>query len=192
MKASKNIPAIVLVAAIVVLALFVFRSVFFVLPFGVVPGISRTAGADGPSISGLFHGFGAVGRYALFILPAALIILWGAVLLWVYRDAERRGMSGLLWLLLVLVGNVVGLLIYAIVRSDTALGRRNGTAGGSAAGAGPCPGCGAPLTTGFAYCPRCGKSLKKGCPACGKPVEEGWKACPACGAGLDPSAPRDA
>lgn len=191
MTVSKNGKTVALVIIGVVLALFAFRSVFFLLPFGVLPGVSRTAGAAGPSISGFFHGFGAAGRYALFVLPAAFIILWGAVLLWVYRDAERRGMSGILWLLLVLIGNVVGLLIYAIVRSDTALGRRNGTGGVSAAGAARCPGCGDPLPAGCAFCPQCGRSLKKACPACGKPVEEGWKACPICGARLDPGDIRD-
>jgi len=133
MTASNNGKTIALVIIIVVLALFAFRSVFFLLPFGVLPGISRAAGEMGPSVSGWFHGFGTIGRYALFILPAAFIILWGAVLLWVYRDAEHRGMSGILWLLLVLIGNVIGLLIYAIVRSETPVGRRNADGGGAAA-----------------------------------------------------------
>lgn len=186
MTVSKNGKTVALVIIGVVLALFAFQAVFFLLPFGVLPGVSRAAGVAGPSISGFFHGFGAVGRYALFVLPAAFIILWGAVLIWVYRDAERRGMSGILWLLLVLIGNVVGLLIYAIVRSDTALGRRNGTGGGTGGGAAKCPGCGDPLPAGCAFCPHCGRSLKKACPACGKPVEAGWKACPTCGARLDP------
>ena len=185
MTVSKNRLTVALVIIGVVLALFAFLSVFFLLPFGFLPGVSRAAGAAGPSISGFFHGFGAAGRYALFVLPAAFIILWGAVLLWVYRDAERRGMSGILWLLLVLIGNVVGLLIYAIVRSDTALGRRNGADGVTAAGAARCPGCGDPLPAGCSFCPHCGRSLKKACPACGKPVGEGWKACPICGARLD-------
>jgi hypothetical protein len=196
MTASNNGKAIALVILIVILALFAFRSVFILLPFGVLPGASRAAGEIGPSISGWFHGFGAIGRYALFILPAALIILWGAVLLWVYRDAERRGMSGILWLLLVLVGNIIGLLVYVIVRSETSFGRRAAPGGGPKdvppAGPGRCPHCGNPVAPDYAYCPHCGKGLRTVCPACGKPVVEGWKACPACGARLDPSSIRDA
>ncbi len=182
-----NGKTIALVVVIVILALFALRSAFLLLPFGVVPGLHRSVGEIGPSISGFFHGFGGIGRLALFLLPAAFIVLWGAILIWVYRDAEKRGMSGILWLLLVLVGNVIALLIYAIVRSETPVKR---PARGEAAEAGcpparSCPGCGKALAPGYAFCPHCGRSLTKTCPACGKPVEEGWKACPACGAGLD-------
>lgn len=194
MTNSNNGRSIALVIIIVVLALFAFRAVFFLLPFGVFPGMHRMAGEIGPSISGFFHGFGSIGRFALFLLPAAFIILWGAVLIWVYRDAEKRGMNGILWLLLVLIGNVIGLLIYAIVRSETPA--RRPAQGGTTVGAGcppeTCPGCGKTLSPGYAYCPYCGKNLKKTCPACGRPVEGGWKACPACGANIDPGATRDA
>jgi hypothetical protein len=194
MTSSNNGKTIALVIIIVILALFAFRSVFFLLPFGILPGIHHTAGEIGPSISGWFHGFGWIGRFALFLLPAAFIVLCGAVLIWVYRDAEKRGMSGILWLLLVLIGNVIGLLIYAIVRSETPV--KQPTPGGAAETAScppaTCGGCGKPLAAGYAFCPHCGKSLKKTCPACGKPAEEGWKICPACGANIDPGAVRQA
>jgi len=195
MADSNNGKTIALVIIIVVLGLLAFRSIFFLLPFGVIPGLSRHVGDIGPSISGFFHGFGAMGRFALFLLPIAFILLWGAVLVWVYRDAEKRGMSGVLWLLLVLIGNVIGLLIYAIVRSETPV--RRPAQGGQAGGPACCPpeacaACGKPVTPGYAFCPHCGRSLKKTCPVCGKPVEEGWKACPSCGASLDPSATRQA
>jgi RNA polymerase subunit RPABC4/transcription elongation factor Spt4 len=194
MTDSNNGRSIALVIIIVVLALFAFRAVFFLLPFGVFPGMHRMAGEIGPSISGFFHGFGSIGRFALFLLPAAFILLWGAVLIWVYRDAEKRGMNGILWLLLVLIGNVIGLLIYAIVRSETPARRpaQDGATGGVGCPPEACPGCGKTLSPGYAYCPYCGKSLKKTCPACGKPVEEGWKACPACGTNIDPGATRNA
>ena len=194
MANSNNGKTIALVIIIVVLGLLAFRSIFFLLPFGVIPGLSRHVGDIGPSVSGFFHGFGAMGRFALFLLPVAFIVLWGAVLIWVYRDAEKRGMSGILWLLLVLIGNVIGLLIYAIVRSETPVRRpaQGGAAGPVCCPPEACPGCSKPVTPGYAFCPHCGRSLKKTCPVCGKPVEEGWKVCPSCGASLDPSAPRQA
>jgi hypothetical protein len=190
-NSNNNGRSIALVIVIVVLALFAFRSVFFLLPFGVIPGLHRAAGEIGPSLSGWFHGFGWIGRLALFTLPAALIILWGAVLIWVYRDAEKRGMHGLLWLLLVLITNVVGLLIYAIVRSETPVRRPQMTAEKPAfCPPETCPACGKPVGPGYAFCPHCGKSLTKTCPSCGKPVEEGWKVCPVCGTDLRPDARR--
>jgi RNA polymerase subunit RPABC4/transcription elongation factor Spt4 len=187
MTNSNNGRTIALVIVIVVLALFAFRSVFVLLPFGVLPGVARSAGHWG-SMSDWFHGFGTIGRIALFLLPAAFIILWGAVLIWVYRDAEKRGMSGILWLLLVLIGNVIGLLIYAIVRSETPVRRRadNGAGQPVCCPTKTCKGCGKPLGAGFEFCPYCGMSLKRGCPSCGKPVQDDWKVCPACGAPIDP------
>ncbi len=191
MTVSNNGKSIALVIIIVVLALFAFRSIFFVMPFGIFPGIARSASGVGHTFRGWLDGFGPLGAISLVVLPVALIILWGAVLIWVYRDAEKRGMSGILWLLLVLIGNVIGLLIYAIVRSETPVKRRDEGAGG---GAGPekCPGCGNRVGAGHSFCPYCGKSLKPTCPACGKMVDGSWKACPACGAGIDPGQPRQA
>ncbi len=190
MTASNNGKTIALVVVIVILALFAFRSVFSLMPFGVFPGIARGMGEMGHSFRGWFDGFGPFASIPLIVLPVALIVLWGAVLIWVYRDAEMRGMNGILWLLLVLIGNVIGLLIYAIVRSETPV-RRAGQGGakeGPPPAAETCSGCGKPLTSGFAFCPYCGKPTKGTCPACGKPVESGWKVCPACGATTDPGA----
>jgi len=35
---------------------------------------------------------------------------------WVYRDAESRGMGGVLWLIVVILTGIIGLIIYLIVR----------------------------------------------------------------------------
>ncbi len=190
MAVSNNGKTIALVVVIVILALFAFRSVFLFMPFGVFPGVARSVGDIGHSFRGWFDGFGPLASIPMIILPIALIVLWGAVLIWVYRDAEMRGMSGILWLLLVLIGNVIGLLIYAIVRSETPVRRRaeNGSKGAACCPAGTCSGCGKPLAPGHAFCPYCGKATKGVCHACGKPVESGWKVCPACGTTIDPGA----
>jgi RNA polymerase subunit RPABC4/transcription elongation factor Spt4 len=167
MTNSNNGRSIALVIIIVVLALLAFRSVFFLLPFGVLPGLHRSVGEIGPSISGWFHGFGWIGRLALFTLPAGL--------------------------LLVLIANVIGLLIYAIVRSETPIRRPQGPPEqGPGQPPATCPSCGKPVGPGYAFCPYCGKDLKKTCPSCGRPVEEGWKVCPVCGADLRPDAARQA
>ncbi len=59
-----------------------------------------------------FSGFGS---YACWIW-GILILIWLAVLVWVYKDAKRRGKSGLLWFLIVLFLNIIGLIIWLIVR----------------------------------------------------------------------------
>jgi hypothetical protein len=104
-------------------------------------------------------------------------------------------MSGLLWALLVFIGNLVGLLIYLIVRQDNP--RYDEPAGSPASSpAGPptdalkkpstCPACQKPVEKGFVYCPHCGASLQKTCPGCGRAAEAAWKVCPHCGASLKP------
>jgi RNA polymerase subunit RPABC4/transcription elongation factor Spt4 len=185
-----NIAIVVLVVFMLLLA---FRSIFWVLPFGVFTGTASAFHRATRGLSGL-ENLGPLGT-PMAILPLAFLALWVLVLIWVYRDAERRGMSGILWLLLVLIGNVIGLLIYAIVRSERPVKLEVG-GGGAGLGAisGKCPGCGNAVAADHAFCPYCGKKLVQApsCPACGKPVEGSWKVCPVCGTGLDPGQPRQA
>ena len=52
----------------------------------------------------------------IILIPFIILIL---IAVWVYRDAESRGMSGILWLLIVIfVPYFIGLIIYLIVRRD--------------------------------------------------------------------------
>jgi RNA polymerase subunit RPABC4/transcription elongation factor Spt4 len=185
--------AIAIGILVVIMLLLAGGSVFWVLPFGMFHGAARAFRGAGPWVSG-FGDWGPLG-IPMLILPIALLVLWILVLIWVYRDAERRGMSGILWLLLVLIGNVIGLLIYAIVRSERPVKLEVGGGGaGLGATSGKCPGCGNAVAADHAFCPYCGKKLVQApsCPACGKPVEGSWKVCPVCGTGLDPGQPRQA
>ena len=45
-----------------------------------------------------------------------IFIIWLLVVAWVYKDAKRRGKSGILWALVVLIFNIIGLIIWLIVR----------------------------------------------------------------------------
>lgn len=38
------------------------------------------------------------------------------ICIWVYRDAESRGMSGILWLIVVILLGIIGLIVYLVVR----------------------------------------------------------------------------
>ncbi len=109
------------------------------------------------------------------VIALALFVLWIAVIIWVYKDAERRGMNGILWALLVLIGNLIGLLIYLIVRTEPV------TAPVKSAVDQSCPQCREPVAQGFSFCPHCGAALRTTCPQCGKAIEKDWKACPHCG-----------
>ena len=50
----------------------------------------------------------------LFML--AIFILTLAAMFWVYRDAERRGKTGCLWLLIISATGPLGFIAYLILR----------------------------------------------------------------------------
>ena len=61
------------------------------------------------------------GEFFLFtgvcLIVVVLLFVIGLLLaIWVYKDAERRGMSGVLWLIVVLIAGIIGLIIYLVVR----------------------------------------------------------------------------
>jgi len=146
--------------------LIVFGCIFLILPlfrFGIIQ----------------FLGVGLhAGRLPLFaFLPMALLFLfWLLVSVWVYNDAERSGMSGLLWALLVFFGNIVGLLIYLIVRSSSA--------SVAPLTAKTCPSCHGVIQPDFNVCPHCGANLQSTCPSCKSKVQSTWNVCPYCGESL--------
>jgi len=117
--------------------------------------------------------FGFVG---LSLLGLAFLAIWIAIIVWVYGDAEKRGMSGVLWALVVFIGHLVGLLIYLIVRSDHPIRVPSSRDQTSA-----CSKCGKPVGKEFKFCPHCGERMQPVCPKCTKPTEKSWQVCPHCG-----------
>lgn len=118
--------------------------------------------------------FGAAGLACL----AVLFIVFLFIAVWVYRDAESRGMGGALWLIIVLIANIFGLIIYLIVRKDRVQPMApmmgppqwapppggapppSPPSGGSApAGAATCKNCGSPLAPGATFCGKCGAQV---------------------------------
>ena len=62
-------------------------------------------------------------------LIATIIVLAiiGQIILcvWVYRNAQKRGMEPSIWLLIVLIASIIGLIIYIIVREPLLSEERN-------------------------------------------------------------------
>jgi len=56
---------------------------------------------------------GSLGCLAFVLV---LFIIGILIAVWVYRDAEKRGKSGVLWLIVVILLNIVGVIIWLIVR----------------------------------------------------------------------------
>lgn len=52
------------------------------------------------------------------LIPLVWFVIAILLCIWVYRDAESRGMNGVLWLIVVLIAGLIGLIIYLIIRKD--------------------------------------------------------------------------
>ncbi|MFH1943059.1 MAG: zinc ribbon domain-containing protein [bacterium] len=140
-------------------------------PLGIFPGFFNFLRVP-PSIEGIGCWTGGFVRFVPLLI---LTVLWIAVIVWVYKDAERRGMNGILWALLVFIGNLIALLIYLIVRSD------NLPTSDRTLATRPCSNCQKPVTPNYVFCPHCGTRLQAVCPKCERPIEDDWQVCPSCG-----------
>ncbi len=134
-----------------------------------------------PGLQGIRHIPNVFRWTALSGFSLAMLVIWIAVVVWVYRDSERRNMNGVLWALLVLIGNLIGLLIYLIVRSDNLPSQRAFQAHQT------CADCQKTIPVTCTFCPHCGIKLQPECPACKESIEKEWKACPHCGEKLPKS-----
>jgi len=60
-----------------------------------------------------------IGLGLLFCLvPIIWLVIAILLCIWVYRDAESRGMNGVLWLIVVLIAGIIGLIVYLVVRKE--------------------------------------------------------------------------
>ena len=113
----------------------------------------------------------AVSIIFLLILVPLIFGIPILVAVYVYRDANRRGMNAVLWMLVALLTpSLLGLIIYLLVRnnySDLT-----------------CPNCNTPVEESYVVCPNCRTKLRPTCEACGTAVQTSWKVCPHCGTDL--------
>jgi TctA family transporter len=52
------------------------------------------------------------------LIPIIWFIIAIVLCIWVYRDAESRGMNGVMWLIVVLLAGIIGLIVYLVVRKE--------------------------------------------------------------------------
>ena len=97
--------------------------------------------------------------YTLFGACFFWIIIWFVIFIliaiWVYKDAERRGKSGALWLIIVIILGLIGILIWLLVRPPIMRDeekmeddRRR------------CPNCGRIIPFDAKFCPYCNKKFE--------------------------------
>ncbi len=120
----------------------------------------------------------------------SLGIFWLVVIYWVWLDSGERTSNRAvryLYILLVTLFNIVGWIIYLIIRPSQTieeiywsdLERRYLKY--ETAELGDCPKCGTQLLPGYTFCPNCRYMLKKKCPSCKVYVDRKSKYCPHCG-----------
>lgn len=119
-----------------------------------------------------------------------LVVFWFVVLYWVWLDSGDRTSNKIVrcsYVLLVMVLNIIGLIIYLIIRPNQTieeiywadLERRYLKY--ETAELGDCPRCGRQLFPGFTFCPNCRYKLKRKCKKCHVFVDKKNKFCPHCG-----------
>ncbi|HZP57473.1 MAG TPA: zinc ribbon domain-containing protein [Dehalococcoidia bacterium] len=136
---------------------------------------------------------------AAIILTAYLIVMWIGALVWTYRDVQARtrdpfthGIS----VLLVLLFNLPGILLYLILRPKETLAEAYDRRLGAEAllqeiqDQATCPTCRRKISEDFLTCPYCRSGLRVPCASCGRALATTWVACPYCGADrVEPAAP---
>ena len=91
---------------------------------------------------------------AFCFIPLIAVIIGIVLAIWVYRDAEKRGSSGALWLIIVLITGIIGLIIWLIVRPPIG-GKKE------ASSERRCPNCGRIIPNDARVCPYCSKKFEE-------------------------------
>jgi hypothetical protein len=124
----------------------------------------------------------------LFVL--ALVVVWLALIVWTYLDAQRRIEDPVLVMCATAASlfPFIGTFVYSILRppefledakereleikaADLRVRQLSELA---------CPNCRYPVEKSYLRCPNCQRRLKDPCESCGKPVDPRWALCPYC------------
>ena len=98
-------------------------------------------------------GWALFGLGLLCIIPIIIFIIGILIAIWVYRDAEKRGSSGVLWLIIVLLTSIVGLIIWLVVRPPIGGEKKEPER--------RCPNCGRGIPNDARVCPYCNKNFEQ-------------------------------
>lgn len=124
-------------------------------------------------------------QMVVMAIVVVLVILYVLSIVWVIRDAYRRGEKWQIWGVVALVP-LLGALAYCLMRNpllqidrdeqelEIALKQRQ------LMHYGECNNCGYPVESDYILCPNCHVRLKNMCPTCHKALDPQWQVCPYC------------
>lgn len=187
MKSSTAQTLGIILAVLAFLMAVGFLRVLIGIPLGIIDG-----GNHGWIHRGGGHWFWPFSGF----FDLAAFVVWILAALWAHRDAQSRGMEGIVWGLIVFFLHILGLIIYLIVRTNHPV-----SAAGPAERQSPvppaegepistipavprtlvCKSCGRPVENEHGFCAVCGRNINPVCAKCGKETQQEWRICPFCG-----------
>ena len=123
------------------------------------------------------------------VAGAYVLVLWIGIIAWTYRDIRDRTRDTafqIVAVLLVLVFNIPGWIIYMILRPDETLAEAYSRSLEEEAllqeleEQSICPSCRRYVSADFVICPHCRTQLKEPCTSCDRALNFNWVACPYC------------
>jgi hypothetical protein len=135
------------------------------------------------------NSLGDIFTYLTAFFGAFAAALWLSLVFWTYRDIRSRSQDRLVHLLaalVVLILNILGFVIYLILRPRLTLTEAYQQTLEEEAlltqieQKQTCPGCGTNTQTNWQVCPNCHTRLRKPCTRCGNLMELPWQLCPYC------------
>lgn len=122
-------------------------------------GSMASAAVDGNNTSPDWGAFWLFSGAFCFVY-VIIFIIWIGIGVWMYRDAEKRGKSGALWLIIGLLFGIIGLIIWLIVRPPEPSFYEKKAAGKEQKDR-ICPSCGRTIPFDAKVCPYCGKNFEE-------------------------------
>jgi hypothetical protein len=109
-----------------------------------------------------FMGLGLTMCAIIILIPLIIAIL---LCIWIYKDAEQRGKSGVLWVLILILGSLffsfIGLIIIIIIWLAVRPPIGGEQASGSVNRERRCPNCGRVIPNDARVCPYCSKNFQE-------------------------------
>lgn len=136
-------------------------------------------------------------QIAMALVGAYAAALWFCLIVWTFRDIQKRTKDLLVQLLttiLVLLFNVPGLVLYLILRPPETLSETYSRTLGEEtllrelSQRDVCPHCQNSVDPDFRICPMCQTPLRESCPSCHRLTQVSWQACPYCASPLTATA----
>lgn len=136
------------------------------------------------------QGLETIIQIALAVFGAYVAAFWFALVVWTFRDIQKRSRDVLVQVLatlLVLLFNVPGLILYTILRPPETLAETYARSLEEESllqdieDRQSCPNCKRRVHADYLLCPSCRTQLRQTCMSCSRLLHLSWRVCPYCG-----------